>query len=159
MVNNPAVNLDEIDVKILEALQGNGRIRRNDLAELVDLSLPSVSERLRKLEENGIITGYFAKLDYRKLGRDVTAFIAVSIDSSRHYQQFIEHVNHVDEILECHAITGDGSHLLKVRTVNTSSLEKILAKIQAWQGVMSTRTSVVLSSSKESTRIKLEVRK
>ena len=72
--------LDEIDVKILEILQKNGRTRRNDLAEKVNLSLPAASERLRKLEESHVITGYFATVDYKMLGKDVTAFITVTVD-------------------------------------------------------------------------------
>ncbi len=148
-------NLDEIDVKLLEILQKNGRTRRNDLADQVGLSLPSVSERLRKLEENGVITGYFAKIDPKKVGKDITAIISVYVDSSKHYAQFIEHANATDEILECHAITGEGSHLIKVRTENASTLEKLLAKIQSWHGVTGTLTSVVLSTTKESFRIKI----
>jgi Lrp/AsnC family leucine-responsive transcriptional regulator len=61
----------------------------------------------------------------------------------------------MDEILECHAITGEGTHLLKVRTANTASLEKLLARIQAWAGVVSTQTSVVLSTSKETQRLRV----
>ncbi len=151
--------IDDIDVKILEILQRKGRTRRNDLAESVGLSLPSVSERLRKLEENAIITGYHATVDPKKLGRDITAFIFVTVDSSRHYTQFLEHASALDEILECHAITGDATHLLKIRTTNTSSLEKLLAKIQAWMGVASTRTNLVLSTSKETMRLKVEAKK
>ena len=146
--------LDEIDLKILEILQKNGRTRRNDLAEIVGLSLPSVSDRLRKLEENEFIKGYYASVDPKKVGKDITAFILVSVDSSKHYHSFIEHANSTDEILECHAITGEGSHLLKIRTVNTSTLEKLLAKIQSWHGVTGTRTHLVLSTSKETTHIK-----
>jgi Lrp/AsnC family leucine-responsive transcriptional regulator len=151
--------LDDIDAKILEILQKKGRTRRNDLAEAVGLSLPSVSDRLRKLEENGFITGYHATVDPKKLGKDITAFIFVTVDSSKHYGQFLEHAHATEEILECHAVTGEGSHLLKVRTTNTFSLEKLLAKIQAWSGVVSTRTNLVLSTSKESLRIRVETQK
>jgi len=151
--------LDGIDTTIMEILQKQGRTRRNDLAEAVGLSLPSVSERLRKLEENGYITGYFATVDPRKLGKDICAFIFVTVDSSRHYPGFLEHAHANDEILECHAITGEGSHLLKVRTANTASLEKLLAKIQAWSGVLNTRTNLVLSTSKETMRIRVEASK
>ena len=147
--------LDDIDVKILDILQKNGRTRRNDLAEAVGLSVPSVSERLRKLEEGGVITGYFATLNPKKVGRDITAFIAVTVDSSKHYNSFIDHAAATDEILECHAITGEGSHLLKIRTDNTAALEKLLAKIQSWIGVTGTKTHLVLSSPKETTRIKI----
>lgn len=147
--------MDEIDVKLLEILQKNGRTRRNDLADQVGLSLPSVSERLRKLEESGVITGYFAKVDPKIAGKDITAFIIVYVDSSKHYNQFIEHAHSTDDILECHAITGEGSHLLKIRTENTLTLEKLLAKIQSWPGVTGTLTSIVLSTTKETFRIKL----
>ena len=139
----------------MEILQKNGRTRRNELADVVGLSLPSVSERLRKLEESGYITGYFAKVDSKKLGKDITAFIFVSVDSSKHYHSFVEHANATEEILECHATTGEGSHLVKIRTENTSTLEKLLAKIQSWAGVTGTRTHIVLSSPKETTKIKI----
>jgi len=148
--------MDDIDVKILEILQKHGRTRRNDLAEAVGLSLPAASERLRKLEEQEIITGYFAKVDSKKLGRDITAFIHVTVDSSKHYGSFLEHAQSLDDVLECHAITGEGTHLLKVRTTNTASLEKLLAKIQAWTGVTRTHTNLVLSTTKETFRIKVE---
>ncbi len=147
--------VDEIDVKLLDILQKNGRTRRNDLAEKVGLSLPAVSERLRKLEESGIVQGYFAKLDHKRLGKDITAIVVVTVDSSKHFHSFLEHANATEEILECHAITGDGTHLLKVRTDNTEKLEKLLAKIQSWGGVVKTSTSVVLSTSKETFRIKV----
>ncbi len=145
--------LDEIDTKILEILQKNGRTRRSDLAVAVDLSIPSVSDRLRKLEETGIVTGYAALVNPKKLGKDITAFIVVKIDSSKHFHTFIEHAKSSDEILECHAVTGEGSHILKVRSSNTSTLEKLLAKIQSWPGVVDTRTNLVLSSPKETTFI------
>lgn len=147
--------LDDIDISILDILQKAGRTRRSDLAEKVSLSIPAVSERLRKLEENGIITGYYAKLNHRLLGKDITAFIFVTVDSSKHFQSFVERANDLDEILECHAITGDGTHLIKVRSQNTETLEKLLSKLQSWSGVIKTNTSVVLSSSKETTRLKL----
>ena len=156
---NAGLMIDDIDAKLLEILQRRGRTKRNELAESVGLSIPSVGDRLKKLEDNGIILGYHAVVDAKKLGKDITAFIFVTVDSSKHFGQLIEHASAVDEILECHAITGEGSHLLKVRTANTASLEKLLAKIQAWSGVLSTRTNLVLSTSKETTRIKIEATK
>ncbi len=149
------MNFDNIDLKILDILQKNGRTRRSELAESVGLSIPSVSERLRKLEEQGVIRGYYAHLDPAKLGKDITAFVLVTVDSSRHYQAFLEHANATEEVLEVHAVTGEGTHLLKIRTENTRSLEKLLSKIQAWAGVIHTTTSMVLSSPKESYRLKL----
>jgi Lrp/AsnC family transcriptional regulator, leucine-responsive regulatory protein len=148
--------LDKVDCDLLEIMQKDGRVKRNELAEKVNLSLPAVSERLRKLEENGIIQGYYAKLDHKKLGKDITAFVVVTVDSSKHYQTVLDHILKTDDIQECHAITGDGTHLLKVRTENTDGLEKLLARIQSWPGVSKTTTNLVLSSPKETTVIKIE---
>jgi Lrp/AsnC family leucine-responsive transcriptional regulator len=147
--------LDDIDLKILTILQKQGRTKRNDLAEAVGLSLPSASERLRKLEDSGIILGYHAVVDAARCGKALTAFIVVTVDSSRHYATFLENARAQDDILECHAVTGEGSHLLKVRTADTHSLEKLLGKIQSWPGVTSTRTNLVLSTAKETSRIKI----
>jgi Lrp/AsnC family transcriptional regulator, leucine-responsive regulatory protein len=147
--------LDEIDLKILEILQKNGRTRRSDLASIIGLSIPAASERMRKLEEEGFIVGYYARLDPLKLGKGLTAFVLVTVDSSRHYPAFIEHVKPVDEIMECHSITGEGTHLLKIRCEDTQTLEKLLARIQAWQGVVKTTTNVVLSPIKESLHAKI----
>lgn len=147
--------LDDTDIKILNAVQENGRVRRSDLAELVGLSLPAASDRLRKLEERGFIRGYTALLDPAKHGKDVTAFVQVFVDTSRHYESFLEHVDKNPEILECHAITGEGTHLLKIRTTNTSTLEQVLSNIQSWKEVQRTRTSVVLSTRKETLNISI----
>ncbi|MFA6233098.1 MAG: Lrp/AsnC family transcriptional regulator, partial [Bacteroidota bacterium] len=103
--------LNELDILILDALQKNGRLKRNELAELVGLSLPAASDRLRKLEERGYIAGYAAILDPAKFNKDITAFVQVSVDTSLHYHNFLKHVQENPEILECHAITGEGSHL------------------------------------------------
>jgi Lrp/AsnC family transcriptional regulator, leucine-responsive regulatory protein len=147
--------IDDVDIKLLQTLQGKGRRRRNELAEEVGLSLPAVSERLRKLEERGYIRGYAAVLDPALFGKDVTAFVLVSLDNSKHFEEFLRHVDGEKEILECHAITGEGSHLLKIRTRNTASLEAILSRAQSWRGVLWTRTMIVLSTRKESLEIDL----
>jgi Transcriptional regulators len=151
--------LDKIDCELLSILQQEGRTKRNELAEKVGLSLPAVSERLRKLEEEGIIQGYYTRLDHKRLGKDITAFVVVTVDSSKHFLGFLDHILKSDDIQECHAITGDGTHLLKVRTENTEGLEILLAKIQSWQGVQKTTTNLVLSTHKESTYIKIAAHK
>ena len=148
--------LDKIDCELLDVLQVEGRTKRNELAEKVGLSLPAVSERMHKLEEEGIILGYYTKLDHKRLGKDITAFVIVTVDSSKHYQTVLEHVMKTDDIQECHAITGNGTHLLKVRTENTDGLEKLLSKIRIMAGSFGkTTTSLVLSSPKETTKIKI----
>src|SRR5438876_3166468 len=114
---------DAIDLQILTILQEHGRIALTKLAEQVGLSAPSVIERVKKLEDSGIISGYHASVDARKLGKDVTAFIGVSISDPRTIGLFEETVQLLDDILECHHVTGEHTVLLKVKTDNTASLE------------------------------------
>lgn len=148
--------IDEIDAQILTLLQADGRIKRNQIAEHVGLSLPAVSDRMRKLEERGVVTGYHARLDAKRLHFDVTAFIRVSMAGSEFYPAFIEQVTAMPEVQELHSITGEGSHLLKVRVANTSALERLLAAIQRVDGVRGTQTSIVLSSLKETSALPVE---
>ncbi|HCD52115.1 MAG TPA: AsnC family transcriptional regulator [Balneolaceae bacterium] len=148
--------LDEIDISILNHLQENGRAQRNKIAELVGLSVPSVSERMKKLEERGLIQGYHAILNSKDFNFDITAFLFVQVDGSENYPEFVQKVSTEPEVLECHSITGDGSHLLKVRTKNTSSFERLLSKIQSWKGVDKTRSNLVLSSFKETRTLPIE---
>lgn len=141
--------VDEIDVKILALLQANGRMKRNRIAEEVGLSVPSVSERMRKLEERGVLAGYHAVVDGKRLHIDITAFIRVMVDGSNNYGAFVERAAQLDEVLEVHSITGEGSHILKVRTRTTTTLERLLSEVQSWPGVHGTSTSIVLSTYKE----------
>lgn len=148
--------LDAIDLEILRVLQERGRTKRSELAEKVGLTIPSVSARLEKLDEMGVIRGYHAVLDARHLGLEVTALILVEAESSRYFEGIVDRARANAEILECHAITGEGSHLLKARTRSTATLERLLSDIQSWPGVANTRTSVVLSSPKETTVLPLQ---
>lgn len=141
--------LDQIDVQILDILQKEGRIQRNKIAEKVGLTIPAVSERMRKLEKKGIIEGYHAKVNSAAIGKDVAAFVFVMTSPSSNYDEFVRRSREVSDIIECHSITGEGSHLLKVQTDNTAALEKLLSKIQSWPGVLQTRTYIVLSSYKD----------
>lgn len=143
--------LDTLDVKILNILQKAARTKRNVIAEAVGLSIPSVSERMHKLEEKGIIQGYYAKVNRKALGYDMQVYISVIMESSKSYPQLIENVEKHPAIIECHSILGDGSHLLKALVKNTDALEKLLSEIQSWIGVISTKTTFVLSTIKEST--------
>ena len=147
--------LDETDLKILRMLQKNGRTKRNVLAEQVGLSVPSVSDRLKKLEDNDIIEGYYAKVNRQAFGFDILAFILIMMDSSKHYKDLIKHVEKHPNIIECYSVLGDGSHLIKVTVKNTEALEKLLSEIQTWTGVTSTKTTYVLSTIKETTAINI----
>ena len=145
--------LDDLDIKILNLLQHKGRTKRNELAEVVGLSIPSISDRLHKLEEKGIIEGYFTKLDKKAFGYDIMVYILVMMESSKHYKGLISRVEKIPSIIECHSVLGEGSHLLKAIVKNSESLEKLLGDIQSWPGVVSTKTTFVLSTIKETTVI------
>jgi len=147
--------IDDLDIQILKTLQLNGRTKRNELAEQVGLSVPSISERLKKLEDNKIIEGYYTKVNKQAFGYDILAFILVMMDSSKHYKDLIKHVEKQPNILECHSVLGEGSHLLKVLVKKTESLEKLLSEVQTWPGVTGTKTTFVLSTIKETTAINI----
>jgi Lrp/AsnC family leucine-responsive transcriptional regulator len=141
--------LKDIDQKICAVLQDDARLSLSEVADRVGASVPTVSDRVRKLEEAGTIRGYCTLLDPLHCGNDVAAFIFVDIDSSAAYDSFRRNCRLRKEILECHAITGTSSHVVKVRVRNTTALEALLASIQQWKGVQRTHTSIVLSTHKE----------
>lgn len=145
--------LDDLDIKVLKILQKEGRTKRNELADAVGLSIPAISERLHKLEDRKVIEGYYTKLNRKAFGYDIMAYILVMMESSKHYKSLISHVDKLPQILECHSVLGEGSHLLKAISKNTGSLEKLLAEIQSWPGVTATKTTFVLSTIKETTEI------
>ena len=148
--------IDQIDARILLLLQEKGRIKRNRIAEDVGLSLPSVSDRIRKLEDRGVITGYHAALDAKRLRFDIKAYIRVMVDRSSHYASFVKSAMALEEVQEVHSVTGEGSHILRVLTKNTTSLERLLSEIQTWPGVHGTSTSIVLTSFKDTRAVHVE---
>lgn len=147
--------LDVLDIKILNIIQERGRTKRSELAEAVEMSIPSVSERLHKLEEKGVIQGYYAKVNRNAFALDIMAFIFVLMESSKHYKAFKAKVDKTPQILECHSVLGEGSHIMKAVVKNTEALEKLLGEIQSWPGVSGTKTSFVLSTVKETTKLEI----
>ena len=145
--------LDDLDIKVLKILQKDGRTKRNELADAAGLSIPAISERLHKLEEKKVIDGYYTKLNRKAFGYDIMAYILVMMESSKHYKSLISHVEKLPQIIECHSVLGEGSHLLKAISKNTEALEKLLSEIQSWPGVTATKTTFVLSTLKETTEI------
>ena len=148
--------LDEIDIKILSILQHHGRRHLAEIAKEVDLSPPAVMERVKKLESHGVIKGYHALLDAKVLGKDVVAFIGVSVGHQRYIAAFASHMVRQHDVLECHHVTGEESFILKVKTANTGSLERLLGEIRSMEGVTRTVTKVVLSTPKESQVLEFE---
>jgi Lrp/AsnC family transcriptional regulator, leucine-responsive regulatory protein len=144
------MTFDSIDYKLLEILQKNARITQLELAAEVGLSQPAVAERMRKLEQEGVIIAYSAHVDARKLGRDITAFIGVGISHPKFNKAFAKRIFALPEVLECHHVTGQDSYLLKVKIENTEELDELLTvKLRTIPGVTRTQTTIVLSSVKE----------
>ena len=145
--------MDPLDLKILSILQSHGRSHLAEIAKEVELSSPAVMERVKKLESHGVIKGYQAVLDAKKVGKDITAFIGVSISHQRYIDEFASRMVRQHDVLECHHVTGDESFILKVRTANTDSLERLLGEIRSVEGVTQTVTKLVLSTPKESQKL------
>ena len=146
--------MDEVDITIVDLLQADARLTQAQIAKKVGLSQPSVADRIRKLEEQQVVTGYTAKVDPRKLGKDITAFIGVGIEHPKYFDAFARKVMGLEEVLECHRVAGNDSYLLKVRTENTGTLDQLLTEeLRTLPGVTRTQTTIVLCSIKEETRV------
>jgi Lrp/AsnC family leucine-responsive transcriptional regulator len=148
-----SVEFDATDRAILELLQENCKQPLAAIGEKVGLSAPAVVERIHKLEEAGVVVSYTALLDPRKLGRDVTAFIGVTTNRPGAIDRVESEVAAMDEVLECHHVTGGYTLMLKVKTRSTETLERLIDSVRGVEGVARTETMVVLSTHTERTRI------
>ena len=153
--SRPAPVGDSTDWAILELLQENCKQPLVAIGEKVGLSAPAVLERIHKLEEAGVICGYTARIDARQVGKDITAFIGVNTDQPSTIRVVEAGVASIDEVLECHHVTGAHTLMLKVKTRNTESLEGLIDRVRSMSGVSRTETMVVLSSHTERSRIAL----
>ena len=142
-------NLDKIDIKILERLQTNARTTWTELSNDLGLTAPAIAERARKLEERGIIQGYHAQLEPERLGCGLLAYIAVQLRHPDARQPFLDRIQTMPEILECHHMTGEDDYWLKVRCANTTALERIISQEFQPHAGIKTRTTIVLSSPKD----------
>jgi Lrp/AsnC family leucine-responsive transcriptional regulator len=146
--------LDALDLKVLHHLMAQARMTWAELAAQLGLSPPAAADRVRKLEERGVIQGYAARVNPQSLGYDLTAFVAVTLTHSRDRADFLAQINACAEIQECHHITGEDDYLLKVRCQGTQGLEQLITDhLKAIPGVVKTRTTIVLSTVKETTAL------
>jgi|TARA_X000001036_G_C20380388_1_gene684325 Lrp/AsnC family leucine-responsive transcriptional regulator len=143
------MKLDAIDLKILAELQESGRESASNIAENIKVSVPTITERMRKLQESGVILGFQAILNPSDLGLDVSAIITVISGSSQYYKEVTIEAKKTSEVVQCFSTTGNGSHTLLVTTKNSNTLEELLRKIQSWPGVTRTETQIILSSYKD----------
>ena len=140
--------MDILDYRILECLKENSRENASAISAKINLSTSAVIERIKKLESAGIIKKYTMIIDQEKLGRELLAFISVSLEHPKYNEAFINQIERCNAISECHYIAGDFDFILKVVTKAGKNLEEVLNYVKSIGGVSLTRTSVVLSTNK-----------
>ena len=148
--------MDDIDRRILDILQRDGKVSQARIAETVGLTTPSVNERIKKLETRGFIRRFTALLDPRLVGMPLVAHVDVMLEHPRFERTFLEEIENLLDVQECYAISGDYGYRLKLRARDVEQLEIVLReKIQTLRGVVRTRVDLSLSIKKDSTLLPL----
>ena len=150
----PDRTLDEVDGRILSFLQENARETQAEIARAVGLAPSAVLERIRKLETRGVIKGYTALLDPRAMGQGMLAFVSVRSEEGASDDCVAQQLAQFAEVLEVHHVAGEDCYLVKVRTKDPEQLGALLrSRIGRIPGVKSTRTTIVLETVKETSRL------
>jgi len=137
--------VEEIDRKIVSLLARSGRMSFTELARQAGLSVSAVHQRVRRLEQDGVIKGYAATFNPEDLGLPLTAFVSIKPFDASAPDDLPQRLEHLAAIEACHSVAGDENYILKVRVSSPAALEELLSKIRTLGGV-STRTTVVLST-------------
>jgi Lrp/AsnC family leucine-responsive transcriptional regulator len=140
---------DAIDQKILSILRQQGRASHAMIAKAVGLSAPAVGERIRKLEQAGVISGYWAIFNPEKVGASICAFVAISPQPRKPGATLVERLLELPEIEELHAVAGQYSYIAKVRVGDTRQLDAFLDRLFMLDGVERTETTMVLKTNIE----------
>jgi Lrp/AsnC family leucine-responsive transcriptional regulator len=152
--------IDETGMKILKILQEKARIPNVEVARMVGMAPSAVLERIRKLEKQGIIDGYEVRLNPEEFKRNMVAFVSVKTRQNKSNIDTGKELSKMQEVQEVHFVSGEDCFLIKVRVFDTKELNRLLKdKILTIKSVASTRTTVVLSTYKETSRIPLGVNK
>jgi Lrp/AsnC family leucine-responsive transcriptional regulator len=144
-----AVELDDLDRKLVSLLLRDGRTPASQLADKIGLSRPAVAERIEKLERNGVIRGTTVVLEPAALGLQITAFVSarsVSHMSAATWKAFDALMRKSDEVLEVHTVAGDDCYLIKLRTDSIATLNTLVAKLTAPPLLLTTRTTIVMQT-------------
>ncbi len=142
--------MDTIDQEILNELKINGRASASEISKKVNLSVPAVAERIRKLEQAGIIEQYTVKIDRQKTEQNLLAFIFVSIDGTDNTETFRKKIVRYPSVLECHHVAGSYDYFLKVVAKDTAALEDFLTtSLKKINGVANSNTIISLATLKE----------
>ena len=139
-------SLDDLDLKLLDALQANARSTYAELAALVGLTAPSVHERVKRLESRGFVRKYAAQLNARLLGLELAALVSCFTSPETDYDRFTADVSRFGEVCEVHSVAGDETYILKVVTASTAHLDDFLGRLKKVPGIVRTKTTIVLST-------------
>lgn len=145
----PNSSLDATDRKILALLQQDGRMTNAALAEQVNLAAPSVFERVRKLEQRGVIKRYTVEVDPAALDKTVTAFIRVTLAYDERYDAGLRALRDDPDVLECYSVAGEDCLIIKTRVEDTPALEALIKRVRSHLTVMRSVTMIALSTLKE----------
>lgn len=146
--------MDELDGKIIEHIQSSGKSSYAEIGSAIGLSVSAVNERLKKLEKQGVIAGWAARIDPLAAGNGVLAFVYVMIERPEHEAAFQALVRNEPAIQECHHVASDWSYLLKVRAPSLLALEDLVARrIKALPGIPRSQTVIVMSTVKETATV------
>jgi Lrp/AsnC family leucine-responsive transcriptional regulator len=148
--------IDDIDLRILDMLQRNGKLSQAKIAGAVGLTTPSVNERIKKMERHGMIKGFVALLDHEKMGLPLTAYVDVALEHPRFEKSFVDDLERLLAVQECHYLAGDFAYRLKVKAANPAALADFIQhRLLVMRGVSRARTCLSLASKKESTLLPL----
>lgn len=143
-------SLDEIDLKILKVLQANGRLSNADLARELGMVPSGVFERVKKLEQKGVIRGYSANINPEALRQELLAFVFLKVTNGQGSAEITSKIAAIPQVQEVHQIAGDDCYLVKIRTCNTATLMQLMREsFPTIPNLVSTRTTIVLETSKE----------
>jgi Lrp/AsnC family leucine-responsive transcriptional regulator len=138
--------LDELDVRLLDALQRNARSTYAELGQIVGLKPPAVHDRVKRLETRGYVRGYGARLDSRLLGLELVAFIGCYSTPDADYDRLVADLAALPEVCEVHSVAGEESFIVKTVTRSTAHLDDLLGRLKRITGLARTKTTVVLST-------------
>jgi Lrp/AsnC family leucine-responsive transcriptional regulator len=154
--HDPVPRFDSIDRKLLEMLQADDRASLAELSEAVGAAASTINDRIRRLRQKGVISGFHAHVAPDAVGLDLLAFMLVALSGPKAEAAFLRRIKAAPEVLECHHVTGAWNHLLKVRVSTTRDFERFLSEtLKSIEGVERTETFIVLSSSKETWKLPL----
>lgn len=154
--------LDDIDLKILELLSENGRMSHEEISKHLNLTRPAIHRRIYKMEEAKLIKGYKVIIDWEEIGYNVDTFVLVRVNTSS-FPQLIKDIKNIKDhsfkIFECYRVTGEHCIMLRVKTISTSDLRRFYDKVLELDGVLDTKTLLILKSEEFDNKVFYEYNK